>query len=268
MKVLAFSIVLLFLLIGSSIIAYASVIGVDCCDDIVAVYLFNAEVEGFVRDYGVNGVTGVMQAGASLIEGKNDNSLSLTETAHQFGALATNAGFYSFTEFSIVAWVKIPNQENDFYLTASALNRGEPLPETVGIVQLTIKTNGNLKAIYSDVEDNESLDIETDDQNFNNDTWHHIALTVSKSHIRLYLNGAKIAEESGTASVYFNGDGTSISIGKDAIGSVDDAGFFNDAFSDGDIKLIYDVGLESIISIASVEPGDKATTTWGAIKSR
>ena len=52
------------------------------------------------------------------------------------------------------------------------------------------------------------------------------------------------------------------------LGSVDDAGFFDDAFSDADIKLIYDVGLESIISIASVEPGNKATTTWSAIKSR
>ena len=266
MKVLAFSIVLL--LIGSSIIAYASVIGVDCCDDIVAVYHFNAEVEGFVIDYGKNGVTGVMQAGASLIEGKYSNSLSLTETTHQFRALSTNAGFWSFNKFSIVAWVKIPNQENDFYLTASALNKGTPLPTARGIAQLIIKADGNLQAIYANVEDNRSLDIETEDQNLNNDTWHHIAFTVSNSHIRLYFNGDKIAEEAGTSSVFFLADGTSISIGKDAIGSVDDAGFFDDAFSDADIKLIYDVGLESIISIASVEPGNKATTTWSAIKSR
>ena len=66
----------------------------------------------------------------------------------------------------------------------------------------------------------------------------------------------------------FVGDQTFISIAKDAKGLVDDAGFFSDNFSDAHIKLIYDVGLESIISIASIEPADKLTTTWGTLKSR
>ena len=41
-----------------------------------------------------------------------------------------------------------------------------------------------------------------------------------------------------------------------------------DTFSDGNIKFIYDAGLENIISIASVDPESKAATTWGTIKSQ
>ena len=39
-------------------------------------------------------------------------------------------------------------------------------------------------------------------------------------------------------------------------------------FFDGNIKFIYDAGLENIISIASVDPKDKVATTWGTIKSQ
>ena len=51
MKVLALSIAVLLLI--SAPITFARVIGSDYGDDIVAVYHFNSETEGFVTDYPV-----------------------------------------------------------------------------------------------------------------------------------------------------------------------------------------------------------------------
>lgn len=250
MKILALGIAVL--LISVSINATAAVIGSDYSDDIVAVYHFNAETEGFVTDYGANAVTGVLLDDASLTDGKYGQCLSLAETTHKFGGLGPDAFLGSLNAFSTVAWVKIPSQDDDFYLTAAALEPGLLGSSTViGVAQLIVKTDGNLKGTYIDVEDEEGLDIETTDQTINDDTWHHIAFTVSKSQMKLYLDGESIAEEEVTGYTSFLADQTFISIGKDAKGLVDDAGFFVDTFS-----------------IASVEATGKVATTWGAIKSQ
>ena len=266
MKVLALSIAVLLI---SAPITYARVIGSDYGDDIVAVYHFNAETEGFVRDYGANAVTGVLLDDASLTDGKYGQGLSLAETTHKFAGLGTDAFLGSLNHFSTVAWVKIPDQDDDFYLTAAALELGLlGSSTTIGVAQLIVKTDGNLKGVYADVEDENGIDIETTDQTVNDDTWHHIAFTVSESEMKLYLDGESIAEVEVTGYTSFLGSATLISIGKAAKGLVDDAGFFVDTFSDGNIKFIYDAGLENIISIASVDPAGKAATTWGAIKSQ
>ena len=68
MKVLALSIAVL--LMSVPIKAFARVIGSGYSDDIVAVYHFNSETEGFVTDYGANAVTGVLLDDASLTDGK------------------------------------------------------------------------------------------------------------------------------------------------------------------------------------------------------
>ena len=128
MKILAFSIAVLLVSIP---ITYARVIGSDYGDDIVAVYHFNAETEGFVTDYGENAVTGVLLDDASLADGKYGQCLSLAETTHKFGGLGTDAYLGSLNEFSTVAWIKIPSQDDDFYLTA-ALEKENDKNEILG----------------------------------------------------------------------------------------------------------------------------------------
>lgn len=266
MKILALSITVL--LISVPINTYARVIGSDFSDDIVAVYHFNSETEGFVTDYGANAVTGVLLDDASLTDGKYGQCLSLAETTQGFGGLGTDAFLGSLNQFSTVAWVKIPDQADDFYLTAAAIDPGLLGATTIGVVQLVVKTDGNLQGVYVDVERDNGITIDTTNQTVNDDTWHHIAFTVSASEMKLYLDGEPIATEAVDGYTAFLADQTFISIGKDAKGLVDDAGFFVDTFSDGNIKFIYDTGLESIISITSVDPEGKVATTWGAIKSQ
>ena len=266
MKVLTYC--LAVLLISIPLKTDARVIGSDYINDIVAVYYFNSETESIVTDYGSNEVHGLLLEDASLTNGKYGKCLSLPATDDEFGAFHNDAFIGSLNAFSIVAWVKIPNQTNDFNLTAYASNPGIPDSVLIGAARLRVKADGNLSAVYADIEDEKVLTIETTGKNVSNNRWHHIAFTVSGAKMHLYLNGESVKDKDVTGYTSFLADQTLISIGSDAKGSVDDAGFFDDTFSEAHIDLIYDVGLEKLISIASTEPDAKLTTTWGALKSR
>ena len=268
MKVLVLSVAVL--LISVSIKTNAAVIGGDYNDDIVAIYHFNAEIgEGVVRDYGVNAVAGNLNEGATLTEGKYSQCLSLPTKAANFFTFDPHIFLDSHNKFSVVAWVKIPNQTDNFRLAALALDPGGTENVLIGGVYITVKADGNIEGSYRDIEDDKGLTIATTKQNISNNKWKHIALTVSRSQMKLYLNGEPLGRAvDRTQDISFLGTYTGITIGHDAIGLVDDVGFFSDTFSDADIKFIHDVGLEKIISVASVEPGNKVTTTWGEIKSR
>ena len=250
-------------------ITNAAVIGSNYIDDIVAVYYFNAEANSVVQDYGINGVHGVLVDDATLAEeGQYAKCLSLAAKDDYLAAHNNEAFIGSLNVFSIVAWVKIPNQDDDFRLSAYASNPGILEPELIGTARLMVKSDGNLSALYADIKDKRSISLETTGQNVSNNTWQHIAFTISQSQMRLYLNGERIAEKDVTRYTSFLADQTTISIGSQAIGSVDDAGFFDDTFNDTHIDIIYDLGLQKIISIASVEAGNKVTTTWGSLKSQ
>lgn len=85
---------------------------------------------------------------------------------------------------------------------------------------------------------------------------------------KLYLNGTRIANETISSHESFAGTGSIVFIGEGARGSVDDVGFFKDDFTDAQVKLIYDKGLGTIMSIAPVDPNGKVATTWGALRHR
>ena len=83
MKVLTVSIAVLLILL--TLKTNAAVIGGDYNDDIVAVYYFNSQFIGTVKDHGVNAVPGALREGATLTEGKYGKCLSLpTQASHFF----------------------------------------------------------------------------------------------------------------------------------------------------------------------------------------
>ena len=86
--------------------------------------------------------------------------------------------------------------------------------------------------------------------------------------MKLYLNGVCIVNQSVSGHQSFAGTGSLISIGENARGSVDNVGFFKNDLTNAHVQMIYNQGLENIISIAAVDPGGKVATTWGALKQR
>ena len=175
--------------------------------------------------------------------------------------------------------------------------------ETVTGTEIAIKPNGNLGAVshsiffdepyygdpyeYIDPEplddskpdEDEIIDqsfflngfyLETKDQSINDDSWHHITLVYGEKRLILYVDGKDVYE-----SDYYPGNlwypfdyVILISVGEGAIGAVDDLCIFHYNLNDTFINLIYDLGIDKIMTIADVESKGKIATTWGDLKSR
>ena len=239
----------------------------------VAVYYFNSFTNsGQVRDYSGNGLHGSLYDGAQLNSGCS--CLSLGTDAANFDAWYDKS-LSVLKEFSIVAWVYIPQQVNDFPIEISAYNLpsvGVSL-ELKGAVELRIQPDGNLLGTYfydgtTDGTDHSIAfnDVQSTDKNINNNQWQHIGFVVNSTSMKLYLNGTHIVNQTISGHESFAGTESIVSIGWNARGSVDDVGLFKNDLTDAQIKLIYDQGLATIISIASVDPSGKIATTWGALK--
>ena len=243
-------------------------------DNSVAVYYFNSQTDGYVIDYSANGMTGILYNNALLATLANRTYLALASTAAGFAAWDDNNSISISREFSIVAWVKIPSQQNNFLIVVRAYNG--PIVDIAdnieagseGGVYIAIDANDTLRAGYVFDDHSSWVDIQRTGRNMNNNRWHHVAFVINASSMRLYLNGNRIAALSIDEHQSFSGHGTSIDIGRNARGSVDNVGFFGNDFSDAQVKLIYDRGLANIISIAPVDPNGKVATTWATLKKR
>ena len=175
--------------------------------------------------------------------------------------------------------------------------------ETVAGTEISVKPNGNLGAVSYSVffdyidsyvepepvpekpqdepkadEDSDvdtsfftnGLYLETIDQSINDDSWHHITLVYGEYCLKLYVDGKNVYE-----SEYYPGNLWNpldyvilISVGDGAIGAVDDLCIFHYNLDDAYIELLYELGIDKIMTIADVESKGKMATTWGKLKWR
>ena len=276
MKTLVFvSVIAIFIVLGTTG-ASASVIGGDL-DNAVAVYYFSSLTNsGHVFDYSGNGLHGDLFDGARLRRISGRNCLSLGSNRANFQAWDDNKPLLVFKEFSIVAWVRIPRQSNDFLIQIYAYNGPianiwDQVSVSEGRVYLGILSSGDLFGGYIyefNIVGSAAAALESTDRRVNNNRWQHIGFVVNDTSTKLYLNGTRIAHETISSHESFAGTGSIVFIGEDARGSVDDVGLFKNELTDAQVRLIYNQGLANIISIASVDPRGKAATTWGALKQK
>ena len=275
---------------------------------LLAAYNFNKEEYGHVIDQGIQGINGVLDKDAKLVKGKYGNSLLLEDPNDRFIALKTAPSRYDidlYYEHTICEWVKIPKQDTDFKISLQFINpktfSAAPLFETQTVTgtEISVKPNGNLGAVshsvyfdeyYHDVLDAEPQEdpnddeddiidksffasgfyLETKDQSINDDSWHHITLVYGEKSLKFYVDGKNVYE-----SEYYPGNLWSpldyvilISVGEGAIGAVDDLCLFYYNLDDAYIELLYELGIDKIMTIADVESKGKMATTWGDLKSR
>ena len=252
----------------------ARLIGGDL-ENTVAAYYFTSlapSKDWDVQDHSGNGLNGALINNARLSTVSGRKCLSLLANADEFQAWNDNISLSLSKEFSIVAWVKIPQQLNSFFIEIFAYNG--PLANIAnnvaagaeGGVYVAINPHNMFHGgyVYDDYET--AVGIESPGRNVNNNTWQHIGFVVNSASMRLYLNGNRIANQTVSEHESFSGTGSIIFIGEIARGSVDDVGFFKDDLTDTQVRLIYNNGLATIIGIASVDPSDTVAKTWGALK--
>ena len=247
----------------------ARVIANDLSANSVAVYYFDAQVDGFITDYSTNGLTGGLFNNAQIRTVSGRKSLSLGTNRAVFAAWNDTQPLSVNKEFSIVAWVKVPPQGNGFGIDVLAYNVlildvWDIVEESSGSAYLSITGDGAIQGVYED--STHRFGIEVTDRNVNNNRWHHVGFVINNTAMKLYLNGKRIANLPVDGHRSFRGSGTVVLIGNFARGAVDDVGFFSNDFTDAQVRLIYTAGLKNIISIAAVDPNAKVATTWGALK--
>ena len=254
--------------------APARVLGSDLQNG-VAVYYFNALTDaGNVFDQSGNGLHGSLYGGAALSTVSGRDCLSMDRNAANLQAWNDTKSLSLSKTFSIVAWVQLPQQLNSFLIEIYTYNR--PIANirnniyagSEGSVTLGVLRDGTLFGGYAYNNNATSHSAKSTGSPINYNRWEHIAFVVNNTSMKLYLNGTRIVDESVSGHEALAGAGSLISIGENAKGSVDDVGFFRNELTDAHVQMIYNQGLENIISIAPVDPGGKAATTWGALKQR
>ena len=245
--------------------ASARVIGGNL-DHGVAVYYFSSLTDsGEVLDYSGNSLHGTPFNAAALSTAPGRRYLSFGSNAAGFQAWSDTHPLLVLKEFSIVAWVRIPRQLNNFDIQIQAYNGSiANVPENVrakseGSITLGVSGVGTLFGSYTDHTFIGSRRIQ-------NDQWGHIAFVVNNTSFRLYLNGNRIANLPISRHESFAGTGSFLSIGTGARGHVDEVGFFKNDLTATQVRLLYDYGLATLINVAPVVPGGKVATTWGALK--
>ena len=252
----------------------ARVLGSDLKNGVAVYYFGSLTNVGNVRDYSGNGLHGSLYNDAQLSRISGRNCLSLVSNSDRFQAVHDNKSLFLSKAFSIVAWVKIPRQSNDFLIEIYAYNG--PIANIVrnvhsdyeGSLTTGVLAEGPLFGTYAYNKNAASHHAESIGRRINNNRWQHIAFVVNSTSMKLYLNGSRVVYQSVSGHESFAGTGSLIVMGENARGSVDNVGFFKSDLTDTHVRMIYRQGLANIMNIAAVDPGGKVATTWGALKQR
>lgn len=233
-------------------------------DLVVAVYHFEN-----TEDSGPRGFDGTLLGAAAIVDnGKIGKCLQLrnedwfvTLEEHPLGIIAD--------AFSIVAWVKLPRQSDDFHIVLVGTNDDDAMD---GAIYLSIQSSGDIKGSHLDSEEDKFESLASADRNVSDNRWHHIAYTKNADTYMLFIDGEVVKTKHSDEDVGFVSDGTFIFISGEfdvnLTGTVfvDEVGFFETGFGVFEIEEIYEEGLTDFLKALPVDPRAKVATTWGEIK--
>lgn len=115
-------------------------------------------------------------------------------------------------------------------------------------------------------------DLDTDDDAVKKDEWAHLCfwLDIEAGCRRIYINGKKVAEDTGKAGIAYKGtEGDTIigswgEYGRYFIGVIDEVQVWDRALNEKEIKE----SMENLMEMQAVDASGKLTTTWGDLKTQ
>ena len=249
-------------------------------DHVIGIYHFESTQQTnngslYTPDSGNRQINGNLIDNANLTNaGKYGKALVLT-SQDAFCAATLSSPLFRSSEYSVVAWVKLPKQSSDGYLNINI--KGYIVTDdnaiTISVVGMSVVPSGNLFASHGNFFRGETpIIVNSKNQNIANNRWRHIAFTRYANTLSLYIDGRSVASHTTTTFPEFFGNYTCLEIsGSSRINFtgdvlVDDAGYFETGFSSYEIKGLYNDGLQSFLDVMPVDPGAKLATTWGTLK--
>ena len=242
---------------------------------VIAIYHFETTEESdegllYTEDSGPQNLPGALLEGASLTEGgKSGKCLSLVGD-DVFGAGTRLFPHFAAVGFSIVAWIKRPEQNNGLVFAMSGFYAADR-QNIASEIDLGVTPTGNIKGTHITYDPDVSAILTTQDENISNDEWHHIAYTLFAGTYTLFIDGEPVLKHEATVFPGYYGDMvlfliTSPESTRETL--IDEVGFFETGFSPYEIKGLYDDGLAQFLEMMPVSPQGRLATTWGEIKNR
>ena len=224
----------------------------------------------YTEDSGPQNLRGILFEGAALANGgKSGKCLSLVGD-DAFGAGTRIFPHLAAIGFSIVAWVKRPQQ--NFGLVFSMIGFYEEDRENVvSEIDLGVTPTGNIKGTHATYSTDTSAILTTQDENISNNRWHHIAYTLFANTYTLFIDGEPVLTHEATVFPGYYGDAVLFLIkSPDSTRKtlIDEVGFFETGFSTYEIKGLYEDGIATFLETMPVSPQGRLATTWGEIKIR
>ena len=236
----------------------------DTFNPLIAVYHFESvkqnDLVKYTEDSGPRYVHGALLEGASLSnKGKSGKCLQLQNKA-TFAAATLSSPTLADSKFSIVAWVKLPPQEDETLVNLTMIGHSRADKAMLSVIAIGITPSGNLKARHENFLEGIFVALESENQNVTDNEWHHIAFSKSSSTLggigdtySLFIDGEIVATEHSTKRPRFLGDLTSILIGTISNETlidevlVDDVAFFEAGACITTIREIYNNGLSEFV---------------------
>ena len=272
MKVFALTILLIFSLTN---ILHAGLDTDTIFNNVIAIYHFESTEETdegllYTEDDGPQTLPGSLLNGASLANGgKSGKCLSLIGD-DAFGTGTRIFPHLASIGFSIVAWVKRPQQNHGLVFSMNGLYE-EDRENIVSSISLGITATGNIKGTHITYSTDTSAILTTQDENISNNRWHHIAYTLFANTYTLFIDGEPVLTHEATVFPGYYGDMMLFLIMcPDSTHKtlIDEVGIFETGFSTYEIKGLYEDGLAEFLETMPVSPQGRLTTTWSEIKSR
>ena len=272
MKAFALAILLIFSLTN---ILHAGLDTDTIFNHVITIYHFESTKttdEGllYTEDNGPQKLPGSLLDGATLVDGdKSGRCLSLIGD-DAFGTGTRIFPHLASIGFSIVAWVKRPQQNHGLAFSMSGLYE-EDRENIVSSISLGVTATGNIKGTHTTYSTDTSAILTTQDENISNNRWHHIAYTLFANTYTLFIDGEPVLEHEATVFPGYYGDMILFIIASPDSTSktlIDEVGVFETGFSTYEIKGLYKDGLTKFLEAMPVSPQSRLATTWSEIKIR
>ncbi len=229
-------------------------------DGLVGAWLFDEGKGEAVTDSSNNGLDGeIAQGKPKWVDGKFDGAM-------EFGGAdmvtVPDDDALDLENFTLAAWVNIPEISGKWQIIASKENRG-PVGRNyglfgninTGVIHYSFTTGGAWNSF-------DAQTVVTDGE------WHHIAGTYDGSDFKLYINGKVDAEVSPAKepdthdNAFFIG-GCDIG-GYWMSGTIDEIVLYDRPLSENEINELRDDGISVALDI---QPNGQLVTTWSQIKA-
>ena len=241
---------------------------------VIAIYYFESTKKTdndllYTEDSGPQQLPGILLEGATLANGgKSGKCLSLVGD-DAFGGGTKIFPHLAAIGFSIIAWVKRPQQNHGLVFSMDGFSEEDR--QNISSIRLGVTPTGNIKGTHTTHLTDISAVLTTQEENISNNRWHHIAYTLFANTYTLFIDGEPVLKHEATVFPGFFGDNvlfliTSPNSRRPTL--IDEVGFFETGFSTYEIKGLYEDGLATFLETMPVSPQGRLAITWGKIKHR